>query len=152
MGDDPPLGAPRWAEARIDLDAVAHNVGVMRRITAPAAVWAVVKADGYGHGSVPVAREALRAGAEGLCVALVQEGVELRRAGIDAPVLVLSQQPSEQLDTLVGHRLIPTLYSHDAVAASYSDRVVFLADGHITDQLTNPTPDAVLDHMRRLGN
>jgi alanine racemase len=107
----------RWAEARVDLDAVAHNVGVMRRTAAPAAVWAVVKADGYGHGAVPVARAALQAGAEGLCVALVQEGVELRRAGIDAPILVLSEQPEAQLGDLVAHRLVPTLYSPAEVGA-----------------------------------
>ncbi|MBT5755774.1 MAG: ABC transporter ATP-binding protein, partial [Acidimicrobiaceae bacterium] len=44
------------------------------------------------------------------------------------------------------------MVTHDPVAASYSDRVVFLADGQITDQLFQPTPDTVLDHMRRLGN
>ncbi len=112
-------GAPpgRWAHARVDLDAVAHNVEVLRRLVAPCAVWAVVKADGYGHGAVPVALAALNAGAEGLCVALTGEGVELRNAGIDAAILVLSQQPPEDLDALVAHRLIPTLYSLDAVVA-----------------------------------
>ena len=44
------------------------------------------------------------------------------------------------------------MVTHDPVAASYSDRVVFLADGRITDELFDPTPDTVLDHMRRLGN
>jgi alanine racemase len=86
----------RWAWAEIDLAAVAHNVGVLRAAAAPAAVWAVVKADGYGHGSVDVARAVLDAGAEGLCVALVQEARVLRNAGIDAPMLVLSAQPAEQ--------------------------------------------------------
>ena len=56
-----------------------------------AALLAVVKADGYGHGAVPVARAALDAGAAALGVALVEEGIELRDAGIDAPVLVLSE-------------------------------------------------------------
>jgi alanine racemase len=86
----------RWAWAEIDLAAVAHNVGVVRAAAAPAAVWAVVKADGYGHGSVDVSRAVLDAGAEGLCVALVQEARVLRDAGIDAPMLVLSAQPSGQ--------------------------------------------------------
>src|SRR5690349_24414749 len=80
---------PAWAE--VDVTAIAHNVGVLRRAVAPAAVWAVVKADGYGHGAVPVARAALAAGASGLGVALVQEAAELRGAGIDAPVLLLSE-------------------------------------------------------------
>jgi alanine racemase len=86
----------RWAWAEIDLAAVAHNVGVLRAAAAPAVVWAVVKADGYGHGSVDVSRAVLDAGAEGLCVALVQEARVLRDAGIDAPMLVLSAQPSGQ--------------------------------------------------------
>ena len=82
---------PAWAE--IDLAAITHNVGELRRVSAPAAVWAVVKANGYGHGSVEVARTALEAGAEGLCVALVGEAAELRAEGIDAPILLLSEPP-----------------------------------------------------------
>jgi alanine racemase len=101
----------RWASARVDLAAVRHNVEVLRTVVAPSAVWAVVKADGYGHGACDVARAALDAGAHGLCVALVAEGVELRRAGIDAPVLVLSEQPPSELDDLVAHELTPTVYT-----------------------------------------
>ena len=86
---------PRWAWAEIDLDALAHNVGVLRRAVAPAAVWAVVKADAYGHGATAVAAAAVAAGCEGLCVALTAEGVALRAAGIEAPILVLSEQPAE---------------------------------------------------------
>ena len=107
----------RWAWAEIDLDAVAGNVEVLRRAAAPAAVWVVVKADGYGHGAVDVARAATAAGAEGLCVALVQEGIELRRAGIDAPILVLSEQPPESAAHVVAHRLTPTVYRRDHLDA-----------------------------------
>ena len=67
---------PTWVE--IDLDAIRHNVGVLRAVVEPAAVMAVVKADGYGHGAVPVATAALAAGAAALGVALVEEGVALR--------------------------------------------------------------------------
>ena len=111
----------RWAWAEVDLDAVAHNVTVLRSVAAPAAVWAVVKADGYGHGAVEVARAALDAGAEGLCVALVQEGVRLREAGIDAPILVLSEQPPAQLPEAVRLGLVSTVYSStqlDALVAA----------------------------------
>jgi alanine racemase len=111
----------RWARAEVDLDAIAGNVAVLRAAAAPAAVWAVVKANGYGHGAVDVATAALAAGAEGLCVALVQEGVELRSAGVEAPVLVLSEQPPEAIPELVAHRLIPTVSTvayADALAAS----------------------------------
>jgi alanine racemase len=104
-------GMTRWAWARLDLDAVRHNVDVLRRAVAPSAVWVVVKADGYGHGACRVARAALDAGAEGLCVALTAEGVELRRDGVQAPVLVLSEQPPTDVDDLVAHDLIPTVYT-----------------------------------------
>lgn len=107
----------RWARAEIDLDAVTHNVAVLREAAAPSAVWAVVKADGYGHGAVHVAGAAVAAGAEGLCVALVQEGVELREAGIDAPILVLSEQPPATLHDLAAHRLTATVYTSAGVAA-----------------------------------
>lgn len=106
----------RWAWAEIDPAAIAHNLGVLQRAAAPAAVWAVVKADGYGHGSVRAARAALGAGAAGLCVALVEEGERLRAEGIAAPVLVLSEQPPSQLDRLVAAGLEATVYSARAVA------------------------------------
>lgn len=76
-----------WAE--IDLGAVAANVSGLRRITQQdAVVMAVVKADGYGHGAIEVAQTALKNGAEQLGVARTHEGVALREAGIDAPILV----------------------------------------------------------------
>ncbi|MGD9702742.1 MAG: alanine racemase [Acidimicrobiia bacterium] len=107
----------RWAWADVDLDALAHNVRELRRVVAPSDVWAVVKADAYGHGAVPCARAALAAGAAGLCVALAEEGAELRAGGVDAPVLVLSQQPPEQFAGMVELDLTPTLYETAAVEA-----------------------------------
>jgi len=95
----------------VDLDAIRHNVRWLTEIAAPARVMVVVKANGYGHGAVRVAEAALAAGAHGLCVALVQEGVELRRAGIEAPILVLSEQPREQVGEMVAHGLIATAYT-----------------------------------------
>ena len=100
----------RWAWAEIDLDAIAHNVGVVAQAVAPAAVWAVVKADAYGHGATQVAHAALEAGASGLCVALVQEGVTLRADGITAPILLLSEQHGHA-EAIVANGLTPTLYS-----------------------------------------
>jgi alanine racemase len=105
----------RWAWAEIDLGAIAHNVEHLRHVAAPAELWAVVKADGYGHGAISVAQTALDAGAAGLCVALVQEAATLRGAGVDAPILVLSQQPPEQLAELVRLRLVPTAYTSEYV-------------------------------------
>jgi alanine racemase len=106
----------RWAWAEVDLDAIEHNVRTLRTAVEPAALWAVVKADGDGHGAAPVARAALRAGAAGVCVALVQEGVALRAAGIDAPILVLSEQPPAELAAAVSADLVSTVYRPEQVA------------------------------------
>ena len=74
-------------EARIHLDALRNNVDVLRKIVAPAAIMAVVKADAYGHGMVPVARAAVEAGASWLGVADLDEALALRAAGVEAPIL-----------------------------------------------------------------
>ena len=77
-----------WVE--IDLNALAHNVRQIKSILSPqAALMAVVKADGYGHGAVIVAQTALQYGATWLAVATLAEGIELRQAGINAPILLL---------------------------------------------------------------
>ncbi|MCB1013554.1 MAG: alanine racemase [Acidimicrobiales bacterium] len=101
----------------MDLGAVAHNVSLLAARVAPAQVCAVVKADGYGHGAVPVARAALGAGATWLAVALVDEGVALRRAGLDAPVLVLSEPRPEEMARVVEHDLTATVYSLAGITA-----------------------------------
>jgi alanine racemase len=106
---------PVWAE--IDLDAVRANVRTLAGIARPAALMAVVKADGYGHGAVPVARAALDAGAAWLGVALVEEGAELRAAGIDAPVLVLSEPPAAAAPAVVALGLTPVVYTAAGIEA-----------------------------------
>jgi alanine racemase len=111
-------GVPaRWAWAEIDLDAIEHNVRTLRQIAAPSSLLAVVKADGYGHGAVPVARAALAAGATALGVALTEEGAQLRAAGIDSEILLLSQQPPEQAAAIVAHRLTPVVYTPEGLRA-----------------------------------
>jgi alanine racemase len=77
------------AEASVDLGAITNNIAALRAHVAPAAVMAVVKANGYGHGAVPAARAALRGGADWLGVVHVAEALEVRRAGVDAPLLCL---------------------------------------------------------------
>ncbi len=85
---------PRTAWLEIDLDRLAGNLAAMRAaLPSTVAIEIVVKADAYGHGAVPVAWAALAAGAAGLCVATLDEALELRRAGIDAPLLVLFAIP-----------------------------------------------------------
>lgn len=106
---------PAWAE--VDLEALRHNVRFIIDRVAPAEVCAVVKADGYGHGAVEVSLAALEAGARSLAVALVEEGVALRDAGIDAPILLLSEPTADAAAEVVARRLTPTLYSADGVDA-----------------------------------
>jgi alanine racemase len=106
---------PAWAD--IDLGAVRHNAALLRRLASPAEVCAVVKADAYGHGELPVARAALEGGASWLAVALVEEGVTLRDAGIEAPILLLSEPPDEALAEAVARRLVPTVYSTERIGA-----------------------------------
>lgn len=107
----------RWAWAEVDLDALAHNVAVAVERVAPAEVWAVVKADAYGHGVVDIANAALEAGVRGLCVALVSEAEQLRQAGVSAPILLLSQQPLELIPRIVAAGVTPTVDSPEFVDA-----------------------------------
>lgn len=107
----------RWLEphlvwAEIDLNAVSHNVRALRNIThAGARLMAVVKADAYGHGAGEIARQALRHGADALGVADIGEAVQLRKAGIAAPVLIFGHTPPEQASRLVQFGLTQTVYS-----------------------------------------
>ncbi|HEV1998528.1 MAG TPA: alanine racemase [Candidatus Dormibacteraeota bacterium] len=83
----------RWAE--VDLQALAHNVGLLRaRLRPGTRLLAVVKANAYGHGAVPVARAAVRAGADWLSVATLAEAAELRQAGVEAPILLMGPVPA----------------------------------------------------------
>jgi alanine racemase len=100
---------PAWAE--IDLAAIRHNASVLAAEVAPAQLCAVVKAGGYGHGAVRVAGAALEGGADWLAVALVEEGQELREAGITAPVLLLSEPAPAAMECVVASGLTPTLYT-----------------------------------------
>lgn len=100
--------AVAWAE--IDLDAIAANVSAFRRhVGAQVEVIAVVKANAYGHGAVPVARAALEAGATRLAVHRLLEGVELRRAGLQAPILVMGSTPPSGAGLVVEWNLTPTV-------------------------------------------
>lgn len=107
----------RWAWADIDLQAYRDNINVLRELSAPSAVWAVVKANAYGHGAVPISRAAIEAGVSGLCVATTAEGVELRDAGIAAPILIFGQQPPNEIDALIRHNISPTVYDEAYVDA-----------------------------------
>ena len=112
-----PCPSMRPTSCEIDLGAIAHNVQTLMSMVDPTPLCAVVKADGYGHGAVPVARAALEAGAQWLAVALVEEGIELRNAGIQAPVLVLSEPPPAAMALVVEHGLVPSCYTSAGIDA-----------------------------------
>jgi alanine racemase len=104
--------------ALVNLDVVRSNVRELALRARPAALWCVVKANGYGHGAVPIAKACVEAGASGLCVALTQEAVELRNAGlVDVPVLVLSEQPPGDFGAMAEANITPTLYTLAGVEA-----------------------------------
>ena len=107
---------PTWAT--VDLDAIEHNVRALRAMVHPAAVCAVVKANGYGHGAVPAARASLRGGATWLAVAFVDEALELRNAGVDASILVLSEPRPWEMRIALDANLRVTVYSHIGVRAA----------------------------------
>ncbi len=115
-------GRSVWSE--VDLDAIRANVASLRAVAAPAALLAVVKANGYGHGAVPVARAALDAGASWLGVARVEEGEQLRDAGIDAPIMLLSEPAPRVAARVVAAGLTPVVYTDagiDALAKAVAD-------------------------------
>ncbi len=119
---------PRPSHVEVDLGAIRGNVEHLRRVVAPAKVCVVVKADAYGHGDVPVAEAAIDAGADLLAVALVQEGIRLREAGIDRPILLLIEPPVSDADRVLEWDLTPSVQSTAFVEAiAGSGRAVHLA-------------------------
>jgi alanine racemase len=109
-------GRPTWLE--VDLEAIAHNVRRVVEMVGPkVAVLAVLKADGYGHGALRVARTALNNGARYLAVASINEGTTLRRSGIAAPILVLGYTPAWQARELALSGLSATVFNLEVARA-----------------------------------
>ncbi len=112
------MTTPAITYAAIDLNAIAHNVRALKtHVGAGIEVIAVVKANGYGHGAVEAARAALAGGATRLAVARVDEGVELRRAGLACPVLVMGYAPPEAAPAIITHDLTATLTTWETAQA-----------------------------------
>jgi alanine racemase len=118
----PPDAARRVTRAEIDLAAVRHNLRQLVSVLAadataegraPAALWGVLKADAYGHGATQVGVSLDRAGVDGLCVALLEEGIELRQAGVACPILVMGGywgRYRDGVEALIEHALTPVIY------------------------------------------
>ena len=107
----------RHTQLEIDLDAIRHNVGCFREAAGGAKVLAVVKADAYSHGAVPCAKAALEAGASAFAVALIEEGMALREAGIDAPILMLGPTDGPGAFAAVENGITQVVFEPDTLLA-----------------------------------
>jgi alanine racemase len=106
----------RWIE--IDTDAIVHNLARIREIIAPRVkILAVVKADAYGLGMEEIARVLVREGVDMLGVTNLEEGMELRRQGIDTPILIFAPILPQQAPLAVEYRLTPSVSSHESLEA-----------------------------------
>src|SRR5258708_19005448 len=114
-----PADAVRPTRAEVNLEALRHNLRVVRRHAGEGVkVWAVLKADAYGHGAPAVARTLERARVDGFCVALIEEGVELREAGIVAPILVMGGDYERTAhEEILARDLVPVLHDVGQVAS-----------------------------------
>ncbi len=105
-----------WAE--VDLDAIAHNVREIRRITnKKSEIMGVVKADAYGHGVMEVVRTILDNGATCLAVSMLDEAIQLRKIGIDVPILILSYTDPVRVSEIIEYNVTQAVFSHDLAKA-----------------------------------
>jgi|CZKU01.1.fsa_nt_gi alanine racemase len=113
-----PADAVRPTRADINLEALRHNLRVVRKQAGAARVWAVLKADAYGHGAPAVARTLERdRRVDGFCVALLEEGVELREAGIVAPILLMGGHFGNAHEEVIARGLVPVVHDAEPIAA-----------------------------------
>jgi alanine racemase len=145
-----------WAE--VDLDAIAHNArGLKERAGQETELMAVVKANAYGHGAVPVAKTALENGASRLAVNRTLEGVELRQAGLTSPILILGYSPPSEAETIVRWDLTPTVTTVEGALAlsAMSDRQGKVTPIHVKVDTGmgrfGLLPDEVLPFVRRIA-
>ncbi|MDT8716109.1 alanine racemase [Clostridium sp. 19966] len=104
---------PVWAE--VNLDNAAHNMKEIRRISSSKDIIAVIKADAYGHGAIEMAQVFVENGATRLAVAVITEAIELRKAGITAPIMILGFTPAYYAEELIKYDIEVTAFSYDYV-------------------------------------
>jgi alanine racemase len=120
-----PADAVRPTRAEINLGHLRHNLKVVKRAGGRSKVFGVLKADGYGHGAPAVARTLERAGIDGFCLALLEEAVELREAGIRVPLLVMGGYYGQAWGEVIARKITPVIY--DVAQAEGIAREVRLA-------------------------
>lgn len=102
---------PVWAE--VDLDRLAHNMREIRKAAKSKDIIAVIKADGYGHGALDIAPVLLENGATRIAVAVLNEAVELRRGGLECPIMILGFTPPSLIDLILRYDIEQTVYSYE---------------------------------------
>ena len=106
----------RATQAHINLDNLHENINIIKKyIKSGTKLCCAVKADGYGHGAVRVSVAALKAGASFLAVASISEGIELREAGIVAPILSLSLPLKDEIPSLIVHSITPLVFDTEFI-------------------------------------
>lgn len=127
----PPISRADWGgratRAEIDLDSVAHNTAALKNFVRPTKLMTVLKANAYGHGAAPVAHTAVEAGADWVAAYTVGECLDLRRAGIGVPCLILGPFERSEVDAILDWNLTPTIYSAKAaelLQQASRDRIV----------------------------
>lgn len=156
--DEIPEEERRWAWVEVDLGAIHSNVLAAKGLLAPGTLlMAVVKADAYGHGAVDVAKAALNAGADYLGVATVDEAIELRKADIWAPILILSEPPIASIPLLLSYQVMPSVDTTDFALkyAEAADSVGLRAPYHLKINTgmnrIGVRFDEVVEFMRRIS-
>ncbi len=97
--------------AKVDLDAMRHNIHELRKVLRPESkIMAVIKADGYGHGAIPLARDLIDNGVYHFAVSTLEEGIALRRSGIDYPILIMGYTPVDNYESLITYDLTQTVF------------------------------------------
>lgn len=113
------------AQANVNLNAIKHNIAeVKKKLNPSTMLMAIIKADAYGHGAIPIAKAVGECGMiDAYGVAIIEEALELREAGIQKPILILGYTPKEQYDLIVANDISQTVYQYD-MAEALSDEAV----------------------------
>lgn len=100
--------------AVIDLDAICDNIREVKRVIGPEVkVMPVIKADGYGHGAVPIAKALNKIGVDAFAVAIIEEGITLRNNGITQPIVILGYTSEYQYSSLIQYEIQPTVFCYE---------------------------------------
>jgi alanine racemase len=148
---------PVWAE--INLDNLAHNIGEVKRNIKPSTlVCAVIKADGYGHGAVHIAKTLLENGADRFAVATLSEAIQLRKAYKDIPIMILGYTPDDLAEKVVVNNLIQTVFSLEQakVFAEVAEKHGQVQKIHIKldtgmKRVGMPITDVTVDHIMEIA-